>query len=339
MCSSDLAPPPDYHLPPPESGGPLDTATATAPADTLTDPAPVPAASPVTAGVVPADPPAGGAGSPSAAPPVEPVAASARVVPGLDEYVDYPFRLALVAGTLFGVAVAASQFPYGRIAAAALAGVGLGLAGLSLAGLEGRKWVGWAGVGLNALALLLVLALPGWLGTPTWVPDRGPDSDEKPVTAVGRDGTPPRPAEWVNASQAAWQHDDVRVAVAAVTSAPVESAAKTKAKPKKQDRVLRVELKVTNVGVARAIEFAGWPVVPPGEPVLTTAGGKVLAGRQPGEPGAAATLYPGRSADWVLVFDDPAEAKGDLRLELPAQAYAGTNPVRLLIPRAMIFTK
>src|SRR5207248_7136221 len=134
-----------------------------------------------------------------------------------------------------GVGTIASQFPYGRLIGLAPAGLGMLLAGLSLLGLEERRrWVGWAGVGANAFVLLLLVALPGWLGISTWTPAADPAAGPKPVTAVGRDGGLPSPADWVNAHRAVWQHDDVRVAVSSVGVGPLDPAGPPAAKRKDQ---------------------------------------------------------------------------------------------------------
>ncbi|MFO0847974.1 MAG: hypothetical protein U0871_05345 [Gemmataceae bacterium] len=164
---------------------------------------------------------------------------------------DAPTVMALLGVALFGLAVVASQFPYGRLVAAGLAGVGAILAGLSLLGLDGWRRVGWAGVGLNTLTLLLVLALPGWLGLTGWVPVPEPGDGPKPVTAVGRDDGLPRPADWVDAGAAVWEQGDVRVAVIGASVVPPDPTPAAKgAAPARKELVLKVGLKLTNVGVA-----------------------------------------------------------------------------------------
>jgi hypothetical protein len=152
------------------------------------------------------------------------------------------------------------------------------------------------------------------------------------VTAVGRDGSLPKPAEWVDASQAVWEQGDVRVAVTSVTVGPANPEGSSPP-GKKRENVLRIGLKVTNVGVARAVEFKGW--VPPEEPKLATAAGKPMAFKQAGVPAGTATVYPGKSAELAVAFEPPAGAPEDYRLELPASAFGGTDPVKFQIPQAM----
>lgn len=247
---------------------------------------------------------------------------------------DVPLRMALAGIGFVGVAVLASQFPYGRLVGTVLAAVGLLFALLSLLGLEKRPWLGWAGVGLNLFALLLLVLLPGWLGISEWTPQGNPDAGPKPVTAVGRDGSLPKPAEWVDASQAVWEQGDVRVAVTSVTIGPANPEPSAP-QGKKRETVLRIGLKVTNVGVARAVEFKGW-AAPPDEPKLTTAAGKPVPVKPAGLPAGAATIYPGKSAELALTFEPPAGAPEDYRLELPAQTFGGADPVKFQVPQAML---
>ena len=53
-------------------------------------------------------------------------------------------------------------------------------------------------------------------------------------------------------------------------------------------------------------------------------------------PSGAATIYPGKSAELVLTFEPPTGPPDDYRLELPAQAFGGTDPVKFQIPQAML---
>lgn len=255
----------------------------------------------------------------------------------LRDRADAPTVMALLGVALFGLAVVASQFPYGRLVAAGLAGTGALLAGLSLFGLDGWRRVGWAGIGLNTLTLLLVLVLPGWLGLTGWVPVPEPGDGPKPVTAVGRDDGLPRPADWVDAGSAVWEQGDVRVAVIGASLVPPDPNPAVKAAPAgRKEWVVKVGLKLTNVGVARGIEFAGWPPAGPGAPQLTTAGGKTLALRPSATPPEKATVFPGKSAECWLVFAPPA-APDELRLELPPAAFGGPDSVRFRLPRALVF--
>ncbi len=238
-----------------------------------------------------------------------------------------PLAFALGSVILFGAGILLTQIPYGRFVAVAFGLAGLFLAGLSLLGIEKRKWIGFAGVGLNLVGLVLVLALPDWLGGLTWLPPTG-DSNQ-PVTpmAVERNGGKRQAADWVDAEKAVWEHADVRIELASATVGPPDAKAKDTAA--KRDPVLKITLKVTNIGVARAIEFNAWTAGSP------TPGGPLLAAT-PTPPGTIAKILPGKSADIVLNFPAPAGTPGTLRLELPGTAVGDPELIRFEIPGSMI---
>lgn len=244
--------------------------------------------------------------------------------------------VALATLAAFGLAMLMTQLPYGRFVAVPLAAVGAVVAGLTLFGLEAQRWLGWAGVGLNAAALTLALLLPSWLGMSGWVPLADPEAGPKLVTAVGRDGSLPKAAAWVNAAQAVWEQGDVRVAVTGVEVVTLEPTAKSA--ERRRERGLRVGLKLTNVGVARAIDFDAWagvPTTPPAVgPTLTTAAGVALAPKPMPTAGKVA-VFPGKSAECVLWFALPTAVE-ELRLDLPPTAFQGAEPVRFSIPSNMI---
>lgn len=244
---------------------------------------------------------------------------------------DLPLRLALVAFGLFGLGVLATQFPYGRLIAAPLTLIGLALAVMGWLGLERYAWLGSIGAGLNGLTLFLAVLFPSWLGLSGWGPDADPEAGPKPAMAVGRDGGASRPAEWVDAAQAVWEQGDVRVAVNGVSIGAADPMAKTA--DKKKERALRITVKISNVGVARAVELAGWHLPPDREAKLTAAGTAVA---YRGAVAEKVPVFPGKFVESTLVFAVP-EKMEDLRLELPAAAFGGTEPVRFQIPKAMIF--
>lgn len=253
-----------------------------------------------------------------AATPVRPVERESKSA------LDVPLILALIAVGLTGTAVVTGHVPYGRFVAVGLAPLGLILAAVSLVGLDRRRWLGWVGVGLNALLLLVLVWLPGWLGIGPWFPRSDPDAGPKPVTAVGRAGHLPVPATWVDASRAEWEQGDLRVAVTAVGIGSSESVP-----ARKKSRVLRIGVRLTNVGVARAIELPAAAGTLPG-PTLTDATGKQLYCHGSADA-AAGNIYPGKSIDRVYLFDVPPPSGGGLRLEFPPFVLGNTDPVRFRI--------
>ena len=127
----------------------------------------------------------------------------------------------------------------------------------------------------------------------------------------------------------------MRVAVTGVEVAALEPAAKSV--ERRRERGLRVVLKLTNVGVARAIDFDAWagvPTPPSVGPTLTTAAGTALAPKPMPTAGKVA-VFPGKSAECVLWFALPTAAE-ELRLDLPPTAFQGAEPVRFSIPSIMI---
>ncbi len=99
-------------------------------------------------------------------PPASP--APAKASPRSIEPAAPGFSTALVAVTLFGLAMVATQFPYGRISGLALAVLGLVLGLLALKG-EGTTWLAATGaMALNMLALAVLLFAPSWLGLEPW---------------------------------------------------------------------------------------------------------------------------------------------------------------------------
>src|SRR5262245_37369789 len=104
-----------------------------------------------------------------------PAAGAETEPPAPAEPADVGLVLALVALILVGVAVVASQFPFGRFIAAVVAGLGLA-GGLASLGAEGRaRLYGGLAAGLHFLILVVVLLLPSWLNLDPW---RGSPTEE-----------------------------------------------------------------------------------------------------------------------------------------------------------------
>lgn len=257
---------------------------------------------------------------------------------------DYALWFVLAGVGLFGPAIIATQFAYGRIAAVVLLVLGMLLAAVGLLGLEAKRWAGWLTLGANAAGVLVVSLFPGLLGATTWLPQKPETTEFKVPTAVTRDG-PARPVQWVEAGSAVWEMGDTRVAVAA---AAVEPPTKPKAgTPPTADTdktpTLRITIQLTNVGLARSIDFPGWfipppAVPPPGSPPppapKLTADGKAVPPKA--NPAAAVRpVPPGKSVETALLFALP-QYRDELRLELPPEPFGGTEPVRFRVPWSMV---
>ncbi len=290
--------------------------------------------------VVPLEPEAEAPPEPAAKPTPTPAPAAVPTTPAPP---DDAFVMALVALGLFGASALATLIPYGRIVGVLLAATGLLLAGLCLLGLERRRWVGWAGVGGNAVIALLLVFLPTWVGVTTWRPAGDPNAVPKRAFAVDATGQVADSGDGVDAATAAWQHGDTRLAVRQVTVAPDPTAKLPPGKKDRKERILRVAVSLTNVGVGRAIEFAGWDAKSPtGAASLVAGSGQPLPPKPDLAPLGGGTVYPGKSVECVLVFDATTLGPDEgLRLELPAAAFGGDaeTPARFRIPRTMVVSQ
>lgn len=269
---------------------------------------------------------------PSATDRVESV--SVVVAPAISRPIDeWPLRFALLAFILFGLGMMATLFPYGRALSVGFTLLGVVLGVMGWLGLEAFTWLGSVGTGVNALALVVALVFPSWFGYTGWIPEDDPEVGPKVPMSVGRGDHRVRPADWVDAANAVWELGDTRVAITSVGVGPADGTNKS-AKDKKE-RVLRIGVKLSNIGVARSIEFTGWQNPPSAEAKLLAAGNPVAVRTAAMEK---ILVFPGKSHETTLTFAVP-ESFEQLKLELSAQAFGGSEPIRFEIPRAMIFMR
>jgi hypothetical protein len=247
-----------------------------------------------------------------------------------------------VAFTFAGIALVVSQVPFGRIGSTGLAALGLvvGLVGCLVA-LRQALLPASASV-LNIAVLVVAVALPDWLGLGGWWP-APPVDDSRTVKAVSIEDGNAAPVEWVDASKAAWQCDGVRVSISSASVGPVDLVGPNKKRERTKAKYLRLRLRLRNEGVGRMVEFGGWSSqTGPAAARLTDSAGKVLAVKtfeaswQPDGRAVAVTLFPGKSAEDILVFEIPAKNVEYLRLELPGAAFGDAEPVKFQIPRSWI---
>jgi hypothetical protein len=292
-----------------------------------------------------------------------PVVIDMPAPPEAEEDVQVSFVLAMIAISLAGIGLVASQFPYGRIGTVALCAIGLVVGFFAMATVD-RRWR-WpvVGMSINAVALVLATLLPNWLGISAWRPPASIIDDETLVKMMPYGGGPAVVAEdgWVDASKGSWQLGDLRVTLmTAWVGVPDFVLSKDKSKnevrPKPpKEKKLQISLRLANVGAARRLEYGSWNETAPKEAVpvrlwqtsnavelvpksLATAtfeGGWDVTGR-----GAKATIFPGMTCDDLLIFDAPAPEADALRLELPPWAFGVTDKpietVKIQIPRSMI---
>lgn len=259
---------------------------------------------------------------------------------------DLGLVVGLVALILVGVAVIASQFPFGRLIAAGIAGAGL-LGGVAALGSEGRgRLAGGAAIGLHALVLLVVLLLPSWLSLEPWRSGAEEDDGPKVPMVLNHQGGQSRPqsqGEWIEAAASSWQLQDVRVTLRAATIGPEELTGPNGTKRKAREPYLHLHLRVANAGVEREIPLSGWAAGHSADGVrITDSNGKPLKavsfedGWKPDRGKPSDRLFPGKVSEVYLLFAAPPARADGLRIQLPASAigFAGED-IRFQIRPAM----
>jgi hypothetical protein len=249
------------------------------------------------------------------------------------------FGVALSSAILYGLAMLATQFPYGRFIGPGVAALGL-LVGLFALSAEGRTRVIAAGaMVLNAVAIAAVFLLPSWLGLESWrrsIPPGGPTAPQ----AVGHRTGLTAPADWVDAGQASWGFGDIRVSVRSATYGPIELTGPNGATRRTKEAYLSLVVRVANEGVERRIELGGWAAGGDGMR-LTDPAGKALAVKRfesgwavTTGPPRAAGVNPGKSAEVLVIYEAPTIHPSFLRLELPGAAVGVDGPIRFHLPES-----
>jgi hypothetical protein len=244
-----------------------------------------------------------------------------------------PARVATVfAFLLAGAGLIAAQFPYGRFGTVGGCAIGALLAVAAMLSARRPLWPAVA-AGLNGVVLVVALLLPGWLGLAPWRPTKADDTS-KTVQVVSAEGLQKPQSDWVEIGQA-WQFDDVRV-VGKATLGPIEMIGPKGQPAWSRKNYIQLRVKVANVGVVREVPFAGWD---PAAVKFTDAAGTTVppakfdGGWAVTETYKTAKLTPGKSADWLLLFEVPTNPTEYFRIELPgAPCGVPDSPVRFQIP-------
>jgi hypothetical protein len=236
--------------------------------------------------------------------------------------------IALIALILVGVAVLASQLPFGRFIAAAIAVVGL-VGGLATLGTEGQSRLAAMGaVLLNLLVLFVVFIAPSVLNLDPW--RRPADTGPQGPQAISHTDQTSTPADWVDAPNASWQFKDVRVSITGSVG-PVELRGPKDARRTTKEQYLQLQLRVTNAGVERQLDLTGWAVEQGIDTIrIADSSGKSLKPASfPNENGWAFERSPSKTSEHVFpskfseakFYFTPPPAKTDyVRIQLPGAA-------------------
>ncbi len=251
---------------------------------------------------------------------------------------DAGFLLALGALTLVGPTVLASQLPFGRIIALALAAIGF-VGGLLCLGAEGRARIGGALAALlHAGVAVVVLLLPSWLNLDPW--DAPPiEEPQGPVVIEHGTGikTMTTPGAVLDAGRSSWQLKDVRVTVRSVVG-PVELRGPDNAKRMTKESYLQISVHIANVGFEREVSLSGWAAG------LTTDGVRVTdgSGKQldpakfegtftPDRGRPAPRAMPGNVSEVRFLFPAPPKKTDSVQVQLSGVAFGYPEDIKFRI--------
>lgn len=254
---------------------------------------------------------------------------------------DPAFTGSLIALTLFGLGVVGTQFPFGRFIGLGLCGLGMLLALICLLA-EGRaRKFAVAAVGLNVVSVALLALVPGWLG---FLPNFKEDNPAMPKGphSIGLNSNEIVPGDRTDAGKAAYANGDVRIGARAFVQ-PVDLVGPNNAVRRSRENVLKLHLTITNSGVERRIPLTGWAVGSAGDGVqFVDPAGKSLktrtleAGWRPAGSEKIDGLFPGKSAEVILLFDPPASSESKrvefLNLDLSGSGVGQVEPIRFKMP-------
>lgn len=253
---------------------------------------------------------------------------------------DAAFSTSLIASTLFGLGVVATQFPFGRFIGLGLCGLGLLLSLIALLGEGLARKIGAAAAGLNLIAIALLAFMPTWLGyDPKFNEEsaalpKGPHSLSLSTNDVAA-------SDRTDASKALHANADVRIGVRAFVQ-PIDLIGPKGENRRTRENVLQLQLGITNAGVERRIALSGWAAGNSDGIELTDPSGTPLkvksleAGWKPAGFEKTEGVFPGKTAELVLLFEPPTSTKAKridyLNLDLPGAAVGLVEPIRFKIP-------
>lgn len=244
---------------------------------------------------------------------------------------------------LAGLALVFASFWWLHYLTIPLAMTGLLLAPIGLLAQEKKgvsEWL-WTGIGEagNLAVLGVALFWPQTFGLAWYRGARTPTIalDQPVLMSPGAKRiTPLDASSWVEAGQGAIRHGEVQVRLKAaridVPPADKRAAAATPS--------LVVELRVSNVGLTRMVDYAGWR---DDAPSLRDVAGRSYRFLSAGagtpattDQGRARQLAPGLYVDEVLRFEPPQATVAALFVELPGAALHLKEPLKFKIDRSQI---
>ena len=163
----------------------------------------------------------------------------------------------------------------------------------------------------------------------------------KPVVSEGERATKataePEGAKWIDAKTGSASAGDVEVKIQSVAIGNPRWLVTPGSAKSQQFLIVIVQLR--NLTEERIVNHAGWiPRTPAAMGVKLADEHKnsyALKASAVGRTGPE-SIYPKKSLDDKLVFQEPVESAKLLRLELPAAAFGGRGTLRFQIPREMI---
>jgi predicted Zn finger-like uncharacterized protein len=231
-------------------------------------------------------------------------------------------------------------------------GLVLGIFGVTLAAVRRGHGLAFplAGLLISLLAFGLAGAQKlGWLNPEPVVKAPAPPSPEEPPAKAEPKPAPPirdKPAEpvWVDGTKQPITAGDVRLWLT-VGVGTVSYDSIVDGKTTSQEKRLLIRVRIENVGKTRKINYTGWAqgLLSPSAATLKDGFDNTYKRVMPefgsnivGQLSETTSIYPGKSLEDLLVFEEPVPDVQFLRLVLPAAALGGEGEFRIQIPRQMI---
>ncbi|HSQ58722.1 MAG TPA: hypothetical protein VLM40_23575 [Gemmata sp.] len=257
--------------------------------------------------------------------------------------------VAAIAFVLAGAAILAPAFRPTASTTPWLAGIALAtaIAALFVEGGRLRLALSSAGLSVSSLTLLAALFIPSLLVPHYEATQQRSDYDPKALQVIplqlANDSRALEFNGYADASRAAVQQGYIRVQVTSASVGPVRVVDSRRRLTKQP--FLAIGLRIQHLGHAPSGRLIHWDTI--GErsvrPATASMDGRNLSLANTGADVPVGVVYgqdlfPGRVVEDLLLFEAPP-AHGDVRLELPAEAWGGQGAFRFQIPSSMILSQ